>query len=146
MEVPPSPIVPPIVTEEQLSMNCPLYKTRDEFLCDCAWHSQYLSYNQAIKVMFAMDRPVAVQRILEKRPQVKQLYVKCQEAVALHSGAVLRMQEELVTGTNDIWQISGLLNSEMNKLDEANAQFRQLKDRLIEEANKLLEVYYNVKL
>jgi hypothetical protein len=145
MELAP-PIVPPIVTEEQLSVNCPLYKTKDEFLCDCAWHSQYLGYNHAIKVIFATDRPVAVQRLLEKRPPLKALYLQYQEAVALHSGAVLRLQEELVAGTSDVWQVSTILTEETKKLDAASAQFRELKDRLVADANRLLEVYYNVKL
>lgn len=145
MELAP-PIVPPIVTEEQLSVNCPLYKTKDEFLCDCAWHSQYLGYNHAIKVIFATDRPVAVQRLLEKRPQLKALYLQYQEAVALHSGAVLRLQEELVAGTSDAWQVSTILTEETKKLDAASVRFTELKDRLVADANRLLEVYYNIKL
>lgn len=147
MDAPPSPsIVPPVVTEEMVSLNCPLYKTKDEFLCDCAWHSQYLGYNHAMKVIFATDRPVAVQRIVAKRPHVKELYTKYQDEVALHSSAVLRLQEELVCGSNDIWQISTILNTEMTKLDEANAKLRELKSKLGAEADRLLEVYYNIKL
>ena len=133
------------VTEADLSLNCPLYKTKNEYLCECAWHARFNGYDHAMKVLFATERSVFLKRMVEKKPGIKRLYEHHHTKVNTLSDQVLQLQEQLVFGTRELTVVSAELSQAMNALDEAQAQFDEVKAKLTIIINRQLEVFYNVK-
>lgn len=133
------------VTETDLSLNCPLYKTENECLCECPWHARFNGYDHAMKVLFATERPVWLKRLVKKKPEIETLYNHHRDQVQRCSDAVLALQEQLVFGTRELTAVSADLTRAMATLDDATAQFDEVKQKLTGLINRQLEVYYNVK-
>lgn len=133
------------VTETDLSLNCPLYKTKNEWQCECAWHARFNGYDHAMKVLFATERPVWLKRLVQKKPQIEKLYNYHRDQVQRCSDAVLTLQEQLVFGTRELTAVSADLTLAMAALDDATAKFDEVKQKLTVVINRQLEVYYNVK-
>jgi hypothetical protein len=133
------------VRESDLALHCPRYKTPDECLCECQWHIKYMGYDNAMRVIFRADRPRMIKIILDRRKTVRKNLEEAETAVRRCTEIVARLQEELALGS-DIWSTSNLLTMKLNELKEKQAVRDAILSKVVEEANALLENFYNVKV